>query len=578
MMRKNSDRDQAERLTQYLEENISKNVTMQEIAGHMHMSPSMLYRFSRNLYGHSAMEELTAIRMRRARTLLETNLPVLDIALACGYNNLTSFGRKFREYFCASPSAVRAQMNQSRTRRTVDVEKRTALHNPWKLMINAGSFEMLLHQSARAQILLLNEDLHIPYIRLWNIFSDWLLLSEKNDEVNIRYSYLDEMLDFLRSHQIRPFIDLGIKPVQMIKDFADVTYNHYQTVKAHTDYTRWERLIRNFINHIVARYGQEEVSKWIFEVLQNPQSYDGSRAEEFFVFYDRIIAFLKEKLPTVQIGGCGWSLPEHFETHLEHMIRMRNKPDFVSIYFYCFSEGIHNQEINDLAKRIQVWRDLLADAGLGSVKIILSEWNTGIINACAYNDSARKAVDLLKLTSGNLDSVAMGGYYCLGDLMKDSDSEELFDGGLGLLTKDGIKKPAYFAYQYLCKLGTELIERGENYIITRQERTFQILVWQEERSDLGGNGNECTRLDLTLEHLPNGTYLERRHQSGDSMEQLQRCRAAIGNHPELQNKAVLRYLAHPNISVAIRTCRQNRLTVTVECRQNQFCFFELISV
>lgn len=576
MRRKNSDRDQAKKLTQYLEENISKDITMQEIADYMHMSPSMLYRFSRDLYGHAVMEELTSIRMRKARALLETNLPVLDIAFACGYSNPASFGRKFREYFCASPSAVRAQMNRTRTRRTVDVEKRTALHNPWKLMINAGSFEMLLDQSARAQILLLHEDLHIPYLRLWNIFSDWLLLSDKNDEVKIRYSYLDEMLDFLHSHQIRPFIDLGIKPVQVIKDYADLVYDYHQMVKTHMDYARWERLIQNFINHIVARYGQEEVSKWMFEVHQNPQSFDEDKAEEFFAFYDRIIAFLKEKLPAVQIGGCGWWAS--FPMRLEHISRMRNKPDFVSLYFYCLSEGIHNQEIHDLAKWIQAWRDMLENAGLNNMKIILSEWNTEIMNARAYNDGTRKAVDLLKLTTSNLDSVAMGSYFCLGDLIKDSDGEDLFNGGLGLLTKDGIKKPAYFAYQYLCKLGTELIERGENYIVTKQDRAFQILAWQEERSGSNGNGEERTRLDLTLEHLPNGTYLERRYQSGDSMEQFQLCRATIGNHPELQNKAALRYLAHPSTSVAIRTCRKNRLTVTVECSQNQFCFFELISV
>lgn len=576
MTQKNSDAEQAEELTRYLQENAANNVTVREIADHMHMSPSMLYRFSQKLYGHSSMEEMTALRMKKARTLLATNLSVLDIALACGYSSLTSFGRKFRAYFGASPSEIRAQLEQPHTHRVVDAGKAAAFSNPWRFAINAGTFEMLLQKSVREQVLLMREELRFPYIRICNPFSDWVLMPEKGGKVSIQYSYLDEVLDFLHSCQLRPFIDLGIRAVQVIRDFEDLTYKYHHTVQTHTDYVQWERLIRNFIDHIIGRYGQEEVSGWIFEILQNPQSYDGDEAEKFFSFYDRIIGFLREKLPASRIGGCGWALPGHFEAQLKQISRMKNRPDFISIYFYCLSEGGVVQKISDLPARVLLLRELMTREGLDGLKVVLSEWNTEIMETCAYNDSARKAVDLLKLMSGNMDSVAMGAYCCLGDFRKESDRRKLFDGGLGLLTKNLIRKPAYFACQFLCRLGTELIGRGENYIVTRQDRTLQILAWQADCS--GAEGEEGTQLDLTIEHLPDGNYLERRHQSGDSMRQYQNCRALLGDHPKLNEETVFRHLADPDISLAVRACRQNRLTVTIPCGQDQFCFLELIPV
>ncbi|NMB08054.1 MAG: AraC family transcriptional regulator, partial [Tissierellia bacterium] len=50
-------------------------------------------------------------------------------------------------------------------------------------------------------------------------------------------------------------------------------------------------------------------------------------------------------------------------------------------------------------------------------------------------------------------------------------------GGFGLINKDGLKKPSYYAYYLLSKLGNEIIEQGEDYIITRSGEDIQILAY-----------------------------------------------------------------------------------------------------
>ena len=56
-------------------------------------------------------------------------------------------------------------------------------------------------------------------------------------------------------------------------------------------------------------------------------------------------------------------------------------------------------------------------------------------------------------------------------------NNELFFGSPGLLTLNGIKKVSYYAYYLLSKLGNEVIQQGDGYIITRQDEDIQVLLY-----------------------------------------------------------------------------------------------------
>ncbi|MGO5093831.1 helix-turn-helix domain-containing protein [Clostridium sporogenes] len=56
-------------------------------------------------------------------------------------------------------------------------------------------------------------------------------------------------------------------------------------------------------------------------------------------------------------------------------------------------------------------------------------------------------------------------------------NNELFYGGSGIINRQGIKKPSYYSYYLLSKLGNEVIEKGDGYIITKEDDDIQILVY-----------------------------------------------------------------------------------------------------
>ncbi|MGB4658130.1 MAG: hypothetical protein WBI07_02995, partial [Mobilitalea sp.] len=103
----------------------------------------------------------------------------------------------------------------------------------------------------------------------------------------------------------------------------------------------------------------------------------------------------------------------------------------------------------------------------------------------------------------NYDHLDSFGYWVLSDFIEEVKlSEELFHGGLGLFTYNGIKKPQYYAMCLLRKLGDRLIGRGEGYFITKERECFQIILYNYQHfSDLYAAG-ELFDMTFTNRYTP----------------------------------------------------------------------------
>lgn len=69
------------------------------------------------------------------------------------------------------------------------------------------------------------------------------------------------------------------------------------------DYDKWGELIYQWVKHSVARYGEQEVESWYWEVWNEPNYYWKGTMEEFFKLYDYSANAVKRALPTAKIGG-----------------------------------------------------------------------------------------------------------------------------------------------------------------------------------------------------------------------------------------------------------------------------------
>ena len=92
----------------YIETNYMNTISIDEISSVSGFSASHFMRFFKSAMGTSFTSYLSSYRLSMAaRLLLLTNDSILDIALSCGYENLSYFNRSFKKRYKKTPSEYR---------------------------------------------------------------------------------------------------------------------------------------------------------------------------------------------------------------------------------------------------------------------------------------------------------------------------------------------------------------------------------------------------------------------------------------------------------------------------------------
>lgn len=104
-----SDRPMIRRAREYLEEFYSDHETsLESLADHLGLTPAYLSKLFKAETGRNYSEELAALRIERAKTLLvHTNLRSSEVGARVGYSNPQYFATAFRKATGMSPSEYR---------------------------------------------------------------------------------------------------------------------------------------------------------------------------------------------------------------------------------------------------------------------------------------------------------------------------------------------------------------------------------------------------------------------------------------------------------------------------------------
>jgi AraC family transcriptional regulator len=99
---------QHDRASSYIEENLHRDLQLDELANVCGLTRFHFSRSFKTTFGEPPYQYITRKRLERAQRLLTTGtLPVSEIAIACGFNGLTQFGRCFAKAVGMSPIRFR---------------------------------------------------------------------------------------------------------------------------------------------------------------------------------------------------------------------------------------------------------------------------------------------------------------------------------------------------------------------------------------------------------------------------------------------------------------------------------------
>ncbi len=92
----------------HIHDNLSRNITVEELAEIAHFHPNYFVRFFKEKIGIPPVKYINNIKIEMAKSLLETtDLPVMKVMQAVGFSDYSHFSKYFKTYSGYSPKTFR---------------------------------------------------------------------------------------------------------------------------------------------------------------------------------------------------------------------------------------------------------------------------------------------------------------------------------------------------------------------------------------------------------------------------------------------------------------------------------------
>ena len=358
-------------------------------------------------------------------------------------------------------------------------------------MFGSGRAILSLRQSYRDDMREVKRVTDFRYVRFHNILHDEVGVYNEDKQGNpvYNFTYVDQIYDGLLQNGVRPVVEISFMPKKLASNpNALHPFWYKQNVSPPKDYAKWDDLIRAFAKHLVERYGVGEVSQWYFEVWNEPNIdfWAGEpKQATYFELYDHTARALKSISPLLRVGGPSTAAADWVDAFLAHAVQQNVPVDFVSSHGYAddtVQNLFHNDEPVPMDQRvcraIQKVRGQIKQSGRPSLPLFWTEWNVPGRDALRDTTFVAPAVayDVLQC-DGQVD---MMSFWTFDDVFEENGPpQDPFHGGFGLIAEDGIKKPSYFGFSLLHRLGYErLANPAQNMLVTRRtDGTLVIALW-----------------------------------------------------------------------------------------------------
>ncbi len=502
-----------------------------------------------------------------------------------------------------------AHSQQVQPRRIVaDLEKRGApVDNFFDLSVGSDYPGTLIRADSQSQLKLVVDELGFRYLRFHAIFHDVLgTVRVENGETTYDWTKVDQLYDELLAMHIRPFVELGFTPNALATSTNSIFYWKGNT--SHPNPAGWHDLVSAFIHHLEGRYGQNEVRSWFFEVWNEPNLsgfWEGADQQAYFALYDLTSNTIKSIDPALRVGGpatagAGW-VPEF----LAHVKQSGSAVDFVSTHTYGVDGGFLDEAGNSDTKLspssdaivgdVRRVRQQVTASAFPNLPVYFTEWSTSYTPRDAVHDSYVSAPYILSKLKACTGLVQGMSYWTYSDLFEEpGPPTAAFQGGFGLLNRDGIRKPAFFAYKYLHALqGNAVPSDDPQAILSASGADFEALVWDfEQPAQEVSNRPFYTKLfpsapaapvELKVLHLAlNEKYQLLVHRTGYQANDADSAYIAMGAPKDLTvaQIAKLNQLTKdlPEEKKIVRSDNEGELTVTVPMRRNDIVLISLHAI
>ncbi len=387
----------------------------------------------------------------------------------------------------------------------ISIDARAAGHpfpHFWEQMFGSGRAILSLRESYRSDLREVRKVTGFEYVRFHNIFHDEVGVYDEDEQGRpvYNFTYVDQIYDGLLNNGVRPCVEISFMPKKLALRQDVHPFWYKQIVAPPKEYGKWDDLIRAFAQHLVDRYGIDEVAQWYFEVWNEPNidfwTGDPKQAT-YFELYDHTARTLKVVSSRLRVGGPASSSAHWVDAFLDHAASEHVPVDFVSSHGYGDDTvedlfGTHEEIPMDqrVCRAIKKVHDQIAASSFPTLPLLWTEWNVpsfGPLNARDTEYVGAALADDIRQCDG---LVNMMSFWTFSDVFEeDGPKHEPFDGGFGLVAPGGIKKPSFTAFALLHKLGEERLGGDSSHVLVtrRTDGSLAIAGWNLVDPDQKGS-------------------------------------------------------------------------------------------
>jgi xylan 1,4-beta-xylosidase len=361
----------------------------------------------------------------------------------------------------------------------------------WEEMFGSGRAILSLRESYREDLRAVREITDFKYVRFHAILHDEVGVYNEDDHGNpvYNFSYVDQIYDGLLKNGVRPVVEISFMPKKLaFNPDALHPFWYKQNVSPPKSMEAWNDLMKHFAQHLVDRYGIDEVSQWYFEVWNEPNIdfWNGiPREKSYFELYANTARTLKEVNPRLRVGGPATAAAHWVPEFLAYAASHHVPVDFVSTHGYAddtpedMLDTTENVPMDDRVCRAvaRVHAQIKASA-MPTLPLFWTEWNVQGMDES--RDTIFVGPALANTVRACDGDVNMMSFWTFSDVFEEGGPiPKPFEGHFGLRAKGGINKPSYYAFDLLHKLGQQrLANASKNVIVTRgADGSIVLAVW-----------------------------------------------------------------------------------------------------
>jgi xylan 1,4-beta-xylosidase len=381
----------------------------------------------------------------------------------------------------------------------------TPLPHFWEQMFGSGRAVLSMRQSYRDDLRTVKKITDFKYVRFHAIFHDELGVYDEDTQGNPVYdwSYVDQIYDGLLANGVRPYVEISFMPKKLASRLDYHAFWYKQIVSPPKDYAKWDALITAFAQHLIERYGIDEVSQWYFEVWNEPNIdfWTGRPARQtYFDLYDHTARALKAVDSRIRVGGPATAQAAWVDAMIAHATQNNVPLDFVSTHVYgndtskdVFDDDRPVAPHQMVCTAVEKVHEQIKNSARPTIPLIWSEFNATYANESPITDSTYMGpwmADTIRQCDGKVD---MMSYWTFSDVFEEQGVIKTpFYGGYGLLAEDGIPKPAFDAFALLHDLGDERIAEPEDDVLVTRRKDGGIVIAAWNLVEPGAAGPDKT--------------------------------------------------------------------------------------